>query len=164
MSKHLCAYCETWLKAPVVKRSGEDSKSGSFAKRNCPVIRKVVISDQPGCEYFNPMRTFFCDSYHHRTSLMECLNRRRNVQGFKQWKPCVECRQFERDIRSIIEEYYLEQTKVVPPPKQRKIRRRAKAPDKKKKRKIKRREKPARKIKRRKKVDKPKRKIRRRKK
>jgi len=164
-----CSYCQYWPGAKIERRSeGEDQgKKKKKKKKKYEIVTKIckigskekkVNSDSAACHYFNPKDLFYCEENNCFLNLVNCLHRRRNNKDFKAWESCKKCRQYEKGIRDIIEDYYFNNTEIIKPKEPRKIKRRKKADAPTSRRIIKRR-KPKRIIKRRK----PKRIIKRRK-
>lgn len=152
-----CSYCSFWVQSPVIGRD-DATKKTKFIRRVCPASLNKVSADHDSCEYFNPASIFYCDLNNHRLTLLECMNRRRNSKGFQAWKKCKRCRQFNNDIKPILEDYFFDCRKVKEVPietaKKSGIKRRKKSKIKRRKSKpsgIKRRKKKPVKIKRRKK-------------
>lgn len=154
-----CSYCDWWAKSPVVQ------KGRSFNTRKCIASDIKIQADSKTCKYFNPI-FFFCDQAGQRLSFIQCIARRRNEKKINAWASCRKCRQFDKEIKAIVEKYFIDVRPIVTPMKfknktssviTRKIKRRNKTERQIKRRnkgrverQIKRREKP-RKIKRRKK-------------
>jgi hypothetical protein len=137
-----CGYCKHYVSGKVYKKEKE-------IKRKCNVKNKKVSFDSKSCKYFLQNKYFECE-YGDRITIPVCMNRRVNLENLESVKKCKKCKCFEKEIRPIIELYYLERVRMRKkrtqkeedndPPKKRKLKRRAKPPDNKKQ--IKRRQKP----------------------
>ncbi len=92
-----CPYCDRW------KYLGK-RKEGKTVFRLCPFDPKEkgkeveIDSDNPICERFTLADFFFCEKYHHQTSVNMCRNRIRNEKGFKGWEYCEKCFQYRKSI------------------------------------------------------------------
>lgn len=94
----LCRYCETFYISPVVNEKGA-------VQRNCEVIEDNVKSSSKACRKFKPTSGFWCDQLNFRTCLEICINRRRNKKGYEAWNYCVKCRQYEQEVKSVVEKF-----------------------------------------------------------
>lgn len=149
-----CQNCDSWCEAVLLSKK----------ERRCLTSGKVVESTTKSCKYFNPIY-FYCDKFQQRLTFNQCLARRRNEKGFASYQDCKKCRQFDLEIREIIQEYWLDMKRIVNarnressdeslgsgkikrrnkgnPENKRKLKRREKPPTKENHRKIKRRNKP----------------------
>ncbi len=157
-NRHSCGYCVHWIYG-LIKR-GDDIAEKKLVPRRCQVRTKTVKSNSDACRYFAPTDSFFCDQHSEQVGPLVCMNRRLNRKKLKKFNFCAKCWQFDVSIEPIIEDYYLNNRKILDPEKKLKGRVIKRRPGQPKKRKIKRRkESPKRIIKRRK----PKRIIKRRK-
>jgi len=115
-NKYKCVYCASWIASPIKKDMSENGKKTSKTiKRKCITRKRFIGSDSESCKYFSPAEIIHCDAGHMRMNLLNCLQRRRNPKKYKAWMACSKCRQFDRDLSSIIEDYYLNTKKVVAP-------------------------------------------------
>jgi hypothetical protein len=130
-----CSCCNWWVRSKVISRG---SGANSLYVRKCIASGKEVKSNSEKCRYFNPTY-FYCDKYNCRLTFAQCLQRRRNDKKFNDWDECRNCRQFDKEIRPILEKYYLDRVPVVTPRKLRDYDKKKETP---KKRVIKRRNKP----------------------
>jgi len=122
-----CKYCEYFYGQTPIKSS---LSKGSTPKRRCKIAKKIIVEDSKICKYFNPTFSFWCEKFKQKLNPIYCLIRRLNKKSFDNWKPCKKCRQFDKEIRPLIEDHFLELQKIIPPPNN---------PENKEKRKIKRR-------------------------
>lgn len=111
-SLYKCIYCCEWSHSPIIRRE-TDRSSHKMIFRKCPVIKKQIDTDSDGCKYFNPSLAFHCDKNHCFIDFMACLNRRRNPKDLDIFKQCKKCRQFENDIKPIIEDYWLNKKEII---------------------------------------------------
>lgn len=155
---HRCVYCYYWIRSSIVRRIKKKSKSTkkklkkneekklkkneetkTIIKRKCQIKKKIIDTSSKSCKNFSPIG-FFCDNYNIYLKFIQCLNRRRNSENLTKWADCKKCRQFEKEIKEIADEYFLN-AKKVRNPSSRIIKRRKTKPVKIiKKRKIKRRD------------------------
>lgn len=105
-----CGYCD-WFYQSDVQTRGDKS---SLAKRQCVARRKGVSEDTDSCRYFNPVY-FHCEKYNCRLQFEQCLARRRNRKGLTDYLPCKKCRQFDTEMRDIVEEYFIDMVPIVTP-------------------------------------------------
>jgi len=103
-----CSCCLWWTRSKVVQRN-----NSGFVRR-CIASKKEVKADSEPCQYFNP-GYFQCDKYGCRLTFLQCLSRRRNGKGFLSWEECNDCRQFDKEIRPIIEKYFIDMVPIVTP-------------------------------------------------
>jgi hypothetical protein len=115
MAKRTCYYCDRFHDAPMITK----------IRRHCDATgRKVKASSKSCPKYFVPTEhSFYCENNHCSLYLMQCLGRRRNRKNLNQWDTCSKCRQWDKEIGPIIQEYWFEAKPVKNP---RKIRRRIK--------------------------------------
>lgn len=188
MATHCCIRCEQWTKSKARYREqvGEEStkkgkkrqsvKSRKVAYKICAYKKRKIQPDTAACKYFKPNARFYCHKYGCWLHILNCLDRRHNPKSFKAYAECKTCRQFEKEIKDIVDDYYINRREVIIPREARKLKRRKPTPETSpSKRKIKRRstDSSKRKIKRRSKLrqaldillpkEKPKRKLKRRK-
>lgn len=104
-----CGNCDWWANSPITSR-----ESQKHITRRCVAKLKRIQSDTKSCRYFKPLY-FHCDKYNCRLTFDQCLSRRRNVKNLSGYAGCKNCRQFEKEIREIIEAYYLETVPIVTP-------------------------------------------------
>ena len=113
-SSHKCVYCYEWSSSPIIRRwSDQDQSSRKVISRKCPVTKKQINIDSNGCKYFSPSLVFYCDKNQCFIDFMVCLNRRRNQKGLDSFNQCKKCRQFEKDVKSIIEDYWLNGKEII---------------------------------------------------
>lgn len=103
-----CSCCEWWAHSRVVQRGS----SGYI--RSCIAANKEIKSNSDPCKYFNPTY-FHCDKFGQRITFMQCLNRRRNEKKLTSWQDCKKCRQFDKEIREVISDYFLDANPTVTP-------------------------------------------------
>jgi len=103
-----CSNCHWWCRSDVVKR-----ESNGYTKR-CIASKKKVQADSKQCKYFNPT-IFNCDNFGCRLNYNQCIARRRNEKNLLSWELCKNCRQFDKEIRPIIERYFLDLVPIVTP-------------------------------------------------
>ena len=128
MSGYHCCYCKHWKTADKTKQNG----------RICLITGKIIQENKEiKCNYFDP-GLFYCEKNDCWLSVIICLNRRRNIPDFNGWQYCKKCRQFDKEMKDFVIEYWIEGKSI-----------QIKKPEKKSIRKIKRRIKQTRKIKRR---------------
>ena len=104
-----CGMCDWWPNSPITK---VDKNKNTV--RKCVAKKRRIKATSESCKYFNPTY-FFCDQYQQRFPYEVCLARRRNRQNLGGYSQCKKCRQFEREIREIVEEYFLNSTPIVTP-------------------------------------------------
>jgi hypothetical protein len=105
-----CGYCDWWTNSPILSR-GEKSKE---TVRRCVAKNKKITSDKECCRYYNPVY-FYCDQNNQRLKFEQCLARRRNSANLATFQACKNCRQFDKEIRPIVEEYFLNGVPIVTP-------------------------------------------------
>jgi hypothetical protein len=106
----ICANCDWWCKAKILSRGDK----GTVTYRKCPALKMRVQSQDKSCKYFNPVY-FHCDKNNCRLTFGQCLARRRNPKNLIGYQNCKNCRQFDREIREIVEEYYIDMVPIVTP-------------------------------------------------
>lgn len=111
-----CQYCDYWYRSPVIRK-----KNGIW--RKCIARKKLRQSVDKSCKYFNMAAFFYCTSNNCQLTYYQCLARRRNEKGFLSWENCKNCRQFDQDVRPIIEKYLLDMNPTVTPRRLLKVRR-----------------------------------------
>jgi len=142
---YTCRYCKYWIYSLVIKRdmnpdSLEEKKKKKKKKktstfmRKCKYRRNPIRASSPSCQYFIP-GDFWCDKFNCWMDVTRCLLRRSNLKGFKIWDDCRKCRQFEREIRQIAIDYYVNAKKVLEP-KNKIIKRRSKKVEKRRSKKV----------------------------
>ena len=115
-SPHKCMYCHEWSSSPIIRRgSDQDQSSHKMIFRKCPVTKKQINIDSDGCKYFNPASGFYCDNNQCWLTFIECLNRRRNQKGFGVFEKCKKCRQFDKEIKSIVQDYWIDGEQTIKP-------------------------------------------------
>lgn len=107
----LCQYC-TFFPGEATFSSSDKKK-----RKRCSKKRRKVFLDSPNCNRFSPSDYFWCDKNFMRIHFAACLNNRfsnklenKNCKGEK-------CVQFEKEIRPIVVEYFLDSKKREPPEK-----------------------------------------------
>jgi hypothetical protein len=114
MAEHKCLYCEQWIKSPQVFRNADgDKKKSKVVIRTCPIKKKKIQSDDPSCKYFIPADHIYCIKNSERIHMLNCLQRRLLRDKYTAWKKCKKCRQFEMDVRPIIEDYHIGLERIV---------------------------------------------------
>jgi hypothetical protein len=106
-----CAYCIHWTESKVVSRGTSNAIEIS---RKCPAALTNVQSDSKSCKYFNP-KFFYCDKKAARMAFIACLSSRRNEKSFTANDSCKKCRQFDKDIREIVQTYFVDAVQTVIP-------------------------------------------------
>jgi len=151
MAKMPCIYCDYFPSLKTVKKRKEKPDI-----RRCHIAKRKVTSEREReCVYFTPTtHPFYCDNNNCQLDLIQCIARRRNRKGLTAWDNCRKCRQWDQELRQVVEKYILDMARPkqpIPEKPKRKLKRRKKRTIKRRaKRTIKRREeKPKRKIKRR---------------
>ena len=144
-----CIYCSAWTHSSVIKREDEQQTKHKVVKRKCVINHTTISIKSKACMYFKPASCFYCNKNNHYMAFLSCLNRRYNPDKFNSFEKCTNCRQFSKDIKHIIENFWINKMKITHPSiyvqkGHRTIKRRDKP-----KRVIKRRDKPKRVIKRR---------------
>ena len=104
-----CGNCDWWPNSPIVKIDKQKN-----TVRKCIAKKRRVRAESESCKYFKPTY-FFCDKYQQRLPFEVCLSRRRNRKGLSGYLPCKKCRQFEREIKEIIERYFIDSTPIKTP-------------------------------------------------
>lgn len=92
-----CIYCERWPKAESISNNRTETTKQCGERRITP--------STPSCQQFSPSTHFYCERYNERVQLLGCLLRRWNPKKFESWEPCLKCRQFERIIKKLIEDF-----------------------------------------------------------
>lgn len=105
-----CGYCDWFSQSNVLTRGDKSSLS----KRKCVAKGKQITEDSESCRYFKPVY-FHCEKYNCRLQFEQCIARRRNRKNLTDYLPCKKCRQFDTEIRGIIEEYFIEMVPIVTP-------------------------------------------------
>lgn len=112
--KYTCKYCKWWTRSKVIRRETIEEEEGKkkkiqLIKRKCPTKSKKakpVESDSPACKFFNP-EIFWCDKFECWLTIPQCIARRRNNLKLEVWDYCKKCRQFELEIREIVNDYWI---------------------------------------------------------
>jgi hypothetical protein len=105
-----CLYCYHFMDSKIlnpVRKVGED------LLKKCKVTKSKISIDSDTCQYFNPVTTFYCDINRQRLHILNCLQRRFNEKNLEDWNPCKSCRQFEQEVKAIIQKYYIETSEVL---------------------------------------------------
>lgn len=111
---HKCIYCYEWSRSPIIRRSTDQEQSShKTISRKCPIIKKQINTDSNGCKYFNPSLFFYCNKDQCFIDFIACLNRRRNSKDLDSFNGCKKCRQFDKDIKPIIEDYWLNGKEII---------------------------------------------------
>jgi len=113
-----CLYCNYFAHGDIIRREtnlGEKKKPG-MVKRKCSAMNKNVALDTDACKYFSPCDTFYCDKNNQRIKMLLCIARRLNRNNLDAFKGCKRCRQFDQEIKPILETYGMEAQKIVNPP------------------------------------------------
>lgn len=97
-----CKYC---IHFAVTSKTGKVRKGKVF--RRCPVKEKLMHNDKSACDYFGPANIFYCDIYSHQLAFANCLNRRGNRLKLKEWEDCKKCRQFEKELKGLFMEFFI---------------------------------------------------------
>lgn len=108
-----CYYCKYYRQANLFGKP--DSKGVQWKK--CKKKKRKVHADKKQCKLFDPELYFHCDEYGHQTSMANCLQRRYNPKGFDGWSKCTKCRQFDKHISELVNDYMIERTKISKPEK-----------------------------------------------
>lgn len=106
----ICANCDWWSQAKIISRGDK----GTVTYRLCPALKERVQSQEKSCKYFNPIY-FHCDKNNCRLTIEQCLARRRNPKNLVGFQNCKKCRQFDKEIREIVEMYYIDMVPIVTP-------------------------------------------------
>jgi hypothetical protein len=89
-------------------------KTDEALEKKCKATKSKISADSDTCQYFNPVTTFYCDDNHQRLHILNCLQRRFNKKGLEDWEMCSKgCRQFEQDIKEVIQKYYIQLSEVL---------------------------------------------------
>ena len=118
-----CYYCKYYRTADLIGKP--DMKGRQWKK--CRIKKKEVHSGKKQCEFFDPAQYFYCDKNGQHIQLAICAHKRFNPKNFEGWSKCKRCRQFEKHISALINDYILGKTKVKKPPEEktgRKLKRR----------------------------------------
>jgi len=105
-----CGLCDWFANSPIVTKGDK----GTLGKRKCVAKKMRRASDSEACKYFKA-NYFYCDQFNQRLKFEQCLSRRRNPKGFNSYSKCKKCRQFDKEIRPIIEAYWLDMVPIVTP-------------------------------------------------
>ena len=105
-----CGNCDWWSQSEVVSRS---DKSSTTIKK-CIARRKKIASDSESCRYFKP-HIFYCEQNNCRLTYEQCIARRRNSKNLVDYQNCKRCRQFDKEIRDIVLQYYVDMVPTVTP-------------------------------------------------
>jgi len=101
-----CTYCDRFYRSKPLPRTSDKGEKFDGA-RLCTTENKMIKSEDEACEYYQPTEGFYCDKWDMRVSPLQCLSRRLNRLGLEGFQDCRKCKQFENNIRQIIEEYYI---------------------------------------------------------
>lgn len=105
MAKITCYYCDRWHK----------SKQATQERRYCEAVKKRIKRTRKRCKFFVPTEaSFWCDKHHCHLKLIQCVQRRRNPMSLNKWEKCKRCRQWDKEVRDIIEDYWLTGKKIIP--------------------------------------------------
>lgn len=105
-----CGSCDWWANSPIKNRGDRNSAT----QRKCIAKRSDVSEDSESCRYFKP-QYFHCSENNCRLTFDQCLARRRNTKNLLGYQNCRRCRQFDKEIREIVESYYLDLVPIVTP-------------------------------------------------
>ena len=105
-----CYYCSNYR---IAKTMGLPDKNGVQWKK-C-LIKGKVNAQTDKCKYFDPADSFYCDNYACGLKVGNCLHRRFVPHKFNGWGKCSKCRQFDRDISEIVNDYILQKTRIIRP-------------------------------------------------
>lgn len=106
----LCKYCKHFA---ATRRTGKVKKGKVY--RRCPVKARTIHSERSACDYFGPANIFHCDMYEHQLAFANCLHRRGNRLDLKEWDDCKKCRQFEKELKGLFMEFFIEARKPITP-------------------------------------------------
>ena len=125
ISKHKCIYCYWWIHSPTIQKKSEGSTK--IYSRQCPNRKKLINTDSLSCKYFDP-RTFWCNKNNMWIDIIACLARRRNIPELQNWDRCKKCMQYDKEIKEIVKDYWLNAKPIIKPGKTKptKIKRRKK--------------------------------------
>lgn len=113
--KYTCQYCKYWIQSKVIRREVKEEnennkkKKSKLVKRKCPTKSKKakpIETTSPACKYFSP-ESFWCDHFDCWLTIPQCIARRRNTLKLEVWDRCKKCRQFELEIREIVNDYWI---------------------------------------------------------
>lgn len=105
-----CGYCDWFTQSNVLSRGDKSS----LAQRKCIAKGKSVTESSDSCRYFKPI-FFYCDQYNCRLLFEQCIARRRNRKNLNDYLQCKKCRQFDTELRDIIQEYFIDMVPIVTP-------------------------------------------------
>jgi len=145
-AKVTCEFCTYFANSKIIQKKIDEENPKKSSKepilKRCKASRNKINIDSSACEFFDPSTFFYCQKNNCRIAVIQCINRRRNEKGLRDYDDCLKCRQWEKWIKYIADEFWMKGQKAKPPKKS--IRRREKSESK-----ITRRRKPVSKIKRR---------------
>lgn len=122
-----CVYCHAWVRSPITKKSNlqedEDTNKKSKSKRfkhalierKCIVSKKIMTIDSEACKYFKPAKSFRCNKNNQDVAFIACLHRRFNQDKLSSYEDCKKCRQFDMDIKPIMEDFWLNAKQIIEP-------------------------------------------------
>lgn len=105
-----CGYCDWFTQSDVLTRGDKSS----LAQRKCIAKKRKITEDSESCRYFKPVY-FYCEKYNCRLLFEQCIGRRRNRKNLTDYLPCKKCRQFDTQIREIVQEYFIDMVPTVTP-------------------------------------------------
>lgn len=105
-----CGYCDWFLQSDFVSRG----EKGAASVRKCIAKHRRITEDSESCRYFKPA-IFYCDNNNCRLTFEQCIARRRNRKNLIDYQSCKKCRQFDTDIREIVQDYFIDMVPIVTP-------------------------------------------------
>lgn len=115
MRQYKCIYCAAWSHSAIIKREHDD-QDGKMIKRKCAATGDIITIKTESCKYFCPAVCFRCIANNHDIAFLACLNRKRNPEKLDTFEKCRKCRQFDAEVKSIIEDFWIGANQVLPPP------------------------------------------------
>ncbi len=74
----ICIHCTVYNNIPErLRTTVKISDTVTVHKRYCRHVEKEVQSEDLSCENFLPYEYFWCDFFHYRLHLLQCLNRQK---------------------------------------------------------------------------------------
>lgn len=98
-----CRYCKYFVKSPKTKKTFKGKTI-----RRCRVKGRRIHIDKKACDLFDPAALFHCDQFECQLAFANCLHRRGNRLKLKAWDDCKKCRQFEKELTGLIQNFFIE--------------------------------------------------------
>lgn len=74
----ICIHCNFYNNIPErLRTSTKISDTKKIWRRYCRHVEREVDCENTSCENFKPYHLFWCERFHYRLHLLQCLNRQR---------------------------------------------------------------------------------------